>query len=71
MSIVEAPQLLRLEEVAERLGMSRRGVYALIERGELRPLHLDRRPKFLEADVAALIERARAKAGDEQEEQVR
>jgi predicted DNA-binding transcriptional regulator AlpA len=63
MSTTAVPQLLRLEQVAQLLGMSRRGVYALVERGDLQVIYLDRRPKFVEADVLALVNRARERAG--------
>jgi hypothetical protein len=51
---------MQLEETARALAMSRRGVYNLIRRGLLRPVYIDRRPRFDAADLAALIEQAKA-----------
>jgi hypothetical protein len=42
--------------------MSRRGVYALVERGLLVPIYLDRRPRFNVAEVQALVESRRRSA---------
>jgi excisionase family DNA binding protein len=55
--------LIGVDEAARRLSTSRSGVYALVRRGLLRPVYLDRRPRFSVADLLALVEQARGEDG--------
>lgn len=59
-----APKLLTVREVAKRLGISARMVWALRAGGDLPAIKLSRRcTRFAEADVAAFVERAARSGG--------
>lgn len=61
-----APQLLRAEEVAKRLGLSRQHVYVMAANGELPSIKLRGAVRFDPKDVEAYIEaHRRRKAANE------
>ena len=51
--------LLSLNDVARVLRVSRPTVYALIRRGDLRPIRVSERLRFEQADVRAYLEQHR------------
>lgn len=53
-------RLLRLDEVAQRLSVSRRHVERLLARSEIRSVRLGRRRLIAEADLAAYVDQLRA-----------
>ena len=59
-------RLWTTRQVAEVLGIDRKGVFRLIQQGDLRPIRLSRGPKarlrFEVRDVEALIEHRKAAA---------
>ena len=57
--------LLTITDVAERLGCGRTFVYELISSGELETVKLGRLRRVPVAALDALIERLRARAGDD------
>ena len=57
--------LLTVTEVAERLGCGRTFVYELISSGELETVKLGRLRRVPVAALDALVERLRARAGDD------
>lgn len=54
--------LIRVEEAARRLSLSRTSVYSLIAKGDLRPVHVGRAVRLLASDVAAYAERLATEA---------
>jgi len=55
-------RLLNVCRVAELLGISKRGVYRLVARGELaKPVKVGQVSRWLESEVIAWIERAKCK----------
>ena len=52
---VKGSELLTIEEVVARLRVSRRTVYRLIERGNIRPVHIGRRVLVTEREVQAYV----------------
>lgn len=52
----------RLQEVADRLAVSKRTVYRLIERGELSAVTVGADLRILESDLVAYIERLKGGA---------
>jgi excisionase family DNA binding protein len=60
---VKAGQLRCTTDVADQLAVSASTVHRLAAAGVLRKLHIGRSGRFLEADVASLIERASSEAG--------
>jgi excisionase family DNA binding protein len=57
-------RLLRIDEVEHRLGIGRTKVYDLVNRGELRAVHIDRSIRIPDTEVDALIAR-KLKEGDD------
>lgn len=55
------PPLLGVPEVLRRLRISRSTLYRLLAVGALEPVYLDRRPRFVPADVEQLIESRKAR----------
>jgi excisionase family DNA binding protein len=55
MDAQDTPRLLRRSEVADLLGVSRRTVDRLVRAGALPVVYLDRRPRYVATDVAALV----------------
>lgn len=53
-------RLMRVNEVLEKLAISRSTLYELTRRGELTPVRLGRATRFNESDVARLMEPATA-----------
>jgi excisionase family DNA binding protein len=51
-----------IPEVAERLGISRRTVYSMIEAGRLRSVHLGTRRLVLRSDLEAFLAALRSEA---------
>jgi excisionase family DNA binding protein len=51
-----AVRLLRVSEVAERLGISRGSVYTILGRGELRALHVGRRVLISMSELERFIQ---------------
>ncbi|MEP9356228.1 helix-turn-helix domain-containing protein [Xanthobacter sp. KR7-65] len=64
---MDTPNALTVEDVAERLHVSRSGIYALIKAGGIGFYKVGRKIRFTEANVRDYIERsgraARARAG--------
>lgn len=50
-----APQLLKITEVAKRLGLSASHVYKLAERGDLATVKINSAIRISESDLAAFI----------------
>ena len=62
-------QLLRAEEVAMKLGVSRRSVYRLVARGELQgPVRVGTCSRFPASEVQAYVERLMAAYAADQAE---
>lgn len=57
-------RLLRPEEVADRLGVSRRTVYRLARDGEIGSVGVGSALRFTEIDVSAFIESRHRSAGE-------
>lgn len=56
--------LIRVEDAAERLSLSRSTIYQIIARGELRTVHVGRAVRIPAAEVIAFAERlAETEAG--------
>lgn len=53
--------LLTPDDIAKRLAVSRSMAYTLIKRGELPALYIGRLPRVTEGELAAYLERARAR----------
>jgi predicted DNA-binding transcriptional regulator AlpA len=58
------PGLLTAAEVLQILAISRKTLWRLVRSGQLPVVYLDRRPRYLAEDVAALICSRRAKWRD-------
>jgi len=52
-------KLLSIEEACQMLGISRRTIYRLIDKGELKPVKIGGRTKFIESEILEMIERNR------------
>jgi len=52
-------QLLRIDEAAARLRISRAALYRLVGRGELRVVRIGRSARIAEQDLAAFVEKLR------------
>lgn len=52
-------KLLSIEETCQMLGISRRTIYRLIDKGELKPVKIGWRTKFIESEILEMIERNR------------
>ena len=58
-------QLLSVDDVARALSVSRRSVYRLVARGEIRgPVQVGKCSRFLASEVQAYVERLMAKRRD-------
>jgi excisionase family DNA binding protein len=55
--------LLTIDGTAAFLGISRRQVYKLLERGELPHVRVGRRTRFIPADLRVYLERQREERG--------
>jgi excisionase family DNA binding protein len=55
-----AEELLRIEEVARRLAISRSRVYEMLDRGEIRALKLGKSRRVRVAEVDDFVERTAA-----------
>jgi excisionase family DNA binding protein len=51
--------LLKIDDVAALLNISRRSVYTLVESRELTPTRVGQRPRFTPADIRAYLKRQR------------
>jgi predicted DNA-binding transcriptional regulator AlpA len=61
----EPAPLLRVADLQRVLACSRPTVYRLIREGALKPVYLDRRPRFEPKQVRELIESRRGRRGDD------
>lgn len=64
MSAVALPGLIRVEAVAQVLGLSRPMIYKLVNTGELPTVRIGKTLRFDPADVAAFIQARRAQQRD-------
>jgi excisionase family DNA binding protein len=64
MSPVALPGLIRVEAVAQVLGLSRPMIYKLVNTGELPTVRIGKTLRFDPADVAAFIQARRAQQRD-------
>ena len=56
-------ELLTIKAAAAYLGLSRTSIYALIDRGDIKPIRLIKdAPRILRGDLDALVRKARADA---------
>jgi len=60
---VEADTLLTVNGLAEHLAVSRETVYRLVRRGDIRPVRVGERLRFLPRDVDAYLEARRVATG--------
>lgn len=61
--------LSTIDDVRDRLRISRASVYALVNKGELTPLRVMGRLRFTEDDLCAFIERSRSPTSSAMNEQ--
>lgn len=52
--------LLTVEQAAERLALGRTTVYGLVQRGELRSVHVGRSVRIPSSEIVAFVERLAA-----------
>jgi excisionase family DNA binding protein len=58
-SMTEQQLLLRIDEVAQRLALGRSLVYRLVQRGELRSIHVGAARRVLASDLEAYVQSRR------------
>jgi excisionase family DNA binding protein len=63
-STIDAPDLLTVEEVAQMLRLTRKGVYSMVEARRIPFVRVSNRVRFLRCDVLRWLERQRVEPVD-------